>query len=146
MSSPELSAAAYEEGDIPWLQNVLEETESDVGSEPLGSEGETALHVACAYGHLGIVQYLVTERGYFTSLHLNVAWDSKHWEVVEFLLSITEEDVYAMPGELCTEAFFESCICGYKALTRVTARMNVTKWLVYGMLPWSIGYFFISDE
>ena len=60
MSSKELILAASEKGDLLQIQCVLQETELDVGS---GSEGETALHVACAYGHLDIVQYLVNDRG-----------------------------------------------------------------------------------
>jgi len=50
-----------EKGDLQ-LRRLLEETQLDVGSEPLGSEGETALHVACAHGHLDVVQYLVNDR------------------------------------------------------------------------------------
>ena len=88
--------------------SVLEETELDVGSEPLGSEGETALHVACAHGHLDIVQYLVNDRGCSVAVPnsraagatpLEVAWANKHWEVVEFLLkAIQGKELFAEVG------------------------------------------------
>ena len=53
------AVSAIERGDLSELQHVLEESEWDIGSEPLGSKGQTALHIACANGHLDIVQYLV---------------------------------------------------------------------------------------
>ena len=49
-------------GDLSELKRVLEESQLDIGSEPLDSKGQTALHIACANGHLHIAQYLVNER------------------------------------------------------------------------------------
>ena len=57
--SRESAVSAIERGDLSELQHVLEESEWDIGSEPLNSKGQTALHIACANGHLDIVQYLV---------------------------------------------------------------------------------------
>ena len=136
MSSKELIITACEKGDLPQLKRVLEETELDVGSEPLGSEGETALHVACAHGHLDIVQYLVNDRGCSVAVPnsraagatpLEVAWANKHWEVVEFLLkAIQEKELFAEVGLAHTtvtqlqeaakygdEALHQACIHGY---------------------------------
>ena len=108
MSSKELILGTCEKGDLPQLQCVLEETELDVGSESLGGEGETALHVACAHGHLDIVQYLVNDRGCSVAVPnsravgatpLEVAWANKHWEVVEFLLkAIQGKELFAEVG------------------------------------------------
>ena len=61
-SSITFAKSAIERGDLPELQRVLEKSQWDVGSEPLDSEGQTALHIACANGRLDIVQYLVNER------------------------------------------------------------------------------------
>ena len=141
MSSKELIIAACERGDFPQLERVLEETELDVGSEPLGSEGETPLHVACIHGHLDIVQYLVNDRGCSVAVPnsravgatpLEVAWANKHWEVVEFLLkAIQGKELFAEVGLAPTtmtqlqeaakycyvmygnEALHQACIHGY---------------------------------
>ena len=136
MSSKELIIAACEKGDLPQLKRVLEETELDVGSEPLGSEGETALHVACAHGHLDIVQYLVNDRVCSVAVPnsraagatpLEVAWANTHWEVVEFLLkAIQGKELFAEVGLAPTtvtqlqevakygdEALHQACIHGY---------------------------------
>ena len=136
MSNKELIIAACEKGDLPQLKRVLEKTQLDVGSEPLGSEGETALHVACAHGHLDIVQYLVNDRGCSVAVPnsravgatpLEVAWANKHWEVVEFLLkAIQGKELFAEVGLAPTtvtqlqevakygdEALRQACIHGY---------------------------------
>ena len=156
MSSKELIIAACEKGDLPQLQCVLEETELDVGSEPLGSEGETALHVACAHGHLDIVQYLVNDRGCSVAVPnsravgatpLEVAWANKHWEVVEFLLNTIEKDIsLAQVGHqqavffpfLSREAFNQSCVHGYskivKVLTEIPAHWMTKQSLHDGLL------------
>ena len=136
MSNKELIIAACEKGDLPQLNHVLEETQLDVGSEPLGSEDETALHVACAHGHLDIVQYLVNDRGCSVAVPnsraagatpLEVAWANRHWEVVEFLLkAIQRKELFAQVGLAPTtvtqlqevakygdEALHQACIHGY---------------------------------
>ena len=136
MSSKELIIAACEKGDLSQLWHVLGETELDVGSEPLGSEGETALHVACAHGHLDIVQYLVNDRGCSVAVPnsravgatpLEVAWANEHWEVVEFLLkAIQGKELFAEVGLAPTtvtqlqevaqygdEALHQACTHGY---------------------------------
>jgi len=133
MSSRELILAACEK-DLPQLKRVLEETEFDVGSEPLGSEGETALHVTCAHGHLDMVQYLVNDRGCSVAAPnsravgatpLEVAWANEHWEVVEFLLkAIQGKELCSEVGLAPTtqlqevakygdEALHQACIHGY---------------------------------
>ena len=136
MSSKKRIFDACRKGDLPQLKRVLEETQLDVGSEPLGSGGETALHVACAYGHLDIVQYLVNDRGCSVAAPnskavgatpLEVAWANKHWEVVEFLLkAIQGKELFAEVGLAPTtvtqlqevakygdEALHQACIHGY---------------------------------
>ena len=154
MSSKKVIIAACEKGDLPQLKHVLEETELDVGSEPLGSEGETALHVACAHGHLDIVQYLVNDRGCSVAAPnsraagatpLEVAWANKHWEVVEFLLkAIQGKELFAEVGLAPTtvtqlqevakygdEAHHQACIHGY---------LEVVKFLTCG------DYLHLMDE
>ena len=134
MSTKGLIVAACRKGDLPQLKRVLEGTQFDVGSEPLGSEGETALHIACAHGHLDIVWYLIIKRGCcFTLPDLNVASYSRHWRVMELLLSTAKEDIHAEPGELCEEAFYESCEHGYKILTMKTALVVSKQQLQYGL-------------
>ena len=141
MSSKKRIFDACRKGDLPQLKRVLEETQLDVGSEPLGSEGETALHVACAHGHLDIVQYLVNDRGCSVAVPnsraagvtpLEVAWANKHWEVVEFLLKVIQgKELFAEVGLAPTtvtqlqeaakycyvmygnEALHQACIHGY---------------------------------
>ena len=140
--------------DLPQLKRVLEEKQLDVGSEPLGSEGETALHVACAHGHLDIVQYLVNDRGCSVaapnsravgSTPLEVAWANEHWEVVEFLLeAIQGKELFAEVGLAPTtvtqlqevakcrdEALHQACIHGY---------LEVVKFLTCG------DYLHLMDE
>ena len=132
MSSKKVIIGACEKGDLPQLQHVLEETELDVGSEPLGSEGETALHVACAHGHLDIVQYLVNDRGcdptamsYHGTTPLQVAWQNKCWMVASYVLQAMREHPGHVSGLSSTaitqllelvdfgeDAFCVACSCG----------------------------------
>ena len=152
MSSKKVIIAACEKGDLPQLKHVLEETELDVGSEPLGSEGETALHVACAHGHLDIVQYLVNDRGCSVAVPnsravgatpLEVAWANEHWEVVEFLLSTIEKDLpLAEVGSQLNVSFLinnvlnQSCEHGYSKIVEV---LTETSALRIARLHWHDG-------
>ena len=154
MSSKKRIFDGCRKGDLPQLKRVLEETQLDVGSEPLGSEGETALHVACAHGHLDIVQYPVNDRGCSVAVPnsravgatpLEVAWTNKHWEVVEFLLkAIQGKELFAEVGLAPTtvtqlqevakygdEALHQACIHGY---------LEVVKFLTCG------DYLHLMDE
>ena len=93
-----------EESDI--RSEHLELEESDIRSEHLelshytGSGGkQTALHLACIYGHLDIVDYLVYVRGYSVSRNnsdghtpLVLAWKNKHLEIVLHLVTKIEEE------------------------------------------------------
>ena len=92
------AVSAIERGDLSELQHVLEESDWDIGSEPLDSKGQTALHIACANGHLDIVQYLVenvksdendSEKRMATGLLLSLT--NKKCNVAEYLLSKTSE-------------------------------------------------------
>ena len=152
MSSKKVIIAACEKGDLPQLKRVLEETQLDVGSEPLGSEGETALHVACAHGHLDIVQYLVNDRGCSVAVPnsraagatpLEVAWANKHWEVVEFLLNTIEKDLpLAEVGSQLNVSFLinnvlnQSCEHGYSKIVEV---LTETSALRIARLRWHDG-------
>ena len=154
MSSKKVIIAACEKGDLPQLQCVLEETQLDVGSEPLGSEDETALHVACAHGHLDMVLYLVNDRGCSVAVPnsgavgatpLEVAWTNKHWEIVKFLLNAIQcRGLFAEVGLAPTtvtqlqevakygdEALHQACIHGY---------LEVVKFLTCG------DYLHLMDE
>ena len=90
------AVSAIERGDLSELQHVLEESEWDIGSEPLNSKGQTALHIACTNGHLDIVQYLVenvksdendSAKRLATGLLLSLT--IKKCNVAEYLLSKT---------------------------------------------------------
>ena len=154
MSSKTLILAACQKGDVSHLRRVLEVIELDVGSEPLGSEGETALHVACAHGHLNIVQYLVNDRGCSVAVHnsravgttpLMVAWAKKHWEVVEFLLNaIQEKELFAEVGlaPATVTQLQEVAKCGDEALHQACANgyLEVIKFLLCNGLMNETGY------
>ena len=93
--SIESALSAIERGDLSELQHVLEESEWDIGSEPLDSKGQTALHIACANGHHDIVQYLVNRKGCSVTVEdvyghtpLMLSFINKHWKVANFLLQI----------------------------------------------------------
>ena len=87
--------SACEKGDLSELQRVLEESQFDIGSETLDSKGQTALHIACANGHLHIAQYLVNEKECSVmvgDVHGHnpfvLSLINKHWKVAEFLLTV----------------------------------------------------------
>ena len=128
----EESQSAIERGDISELQRVLEETELDIGSEPLDSEGQTALHIACANGHLHIAQYLVNEKECSVMVEDVYGHDpfvlsliNKHWKVADFLLAVApSSDSFkkhigllhygeSLVAKVANEAFTESCSSGY---------------------------------
>ena len=103
-SSLTFAKSAIERGDLPELQCVLEKSQWDIGSEPLDSEGQTALHIACANdGHLDIVQYLVNERecsmlkeNHDQVTPIVIAWINNCYQVTAFLLkSIKEKGIFA---------------------------------------------------
>ena len=93
--SRESAVSAIERGDLSELQHVLKESEWDIGSEPLDRKGQTALHIACANGHLDIVQYLVkkgcsvTVEDVYGHTPLMLSFINKHWKVANSLLQIT---------------------------------------------------------
>ena len=97
---------AIEKGDLSELHRLLEDfPEWDIRSEHLelshyiSSGGKQfALHLACMYGHLNIVEYLVFQRGCsVTQTNLGgltplvLAWFYEHWEVVLCLLNYIQE-------------------------------------------------------
>ena len=84
---------AIQRGDLSWLHHILEESEWDIGSEPLDSKGQTALHIACANGHLHIVQYLVNKKGCSVTVEdvyghtpLILSIIQTQWKIANFLL------------------------------------------------------------
>ena len=72
------AVSAIERGDLFELQHVLEESEWDIGSEPLDSKGQTALHIACTNGHMDIVQYLVNKKGCSVTVE-DIHMDTHHY-------------------------------------------------------------------
>ena len=87
------AVSAIEGGDLPELQHVLDESEWDIRSEPLDTKGQTVQHIACANGHLDIVQYLairkgcsVTVKGVYGVTPMMLSFINKHWKVANFLL------------------------------------------------------------
>ena len=97
---------AIEKGNLSELDHLLEDSpEWDIRSEHLqlshytgGGGKQTALHLACMYGHLNIVEYLVLGRGCsVTQTNLGgltplvLAWSYKHWEVMLCLLNYIQE-------------------------------------------------------
>ena len=135
--SRESAVSAIERGDLSELQHVLEESEWDIGSEPLNSKGQTALHIACANGHLDIVQYLVNKKGcsvtvedVFGHTPLMLTFVNKHWKVANFLLYIAPnsainelEGVVAIYNKsivmkIAKEALVASCKEGYFELVK----------------------------
>ena len=131
------AVSAIERGDLSKLQHVLEESEWDIGSEPLDSKGQTALHIACVNGHLDIVEYLVNKKGCsvtvedvygYTPLMLSLI--NKHWKMVDFLLCIAPNSaINELEGVLASynksivmkmakEALVASCKEGYFGLVK----------------------------
>ena len=98
--SKAIAVLAIERGDLFELQHVLEESEWDIGSEPLNSKGQTALHIACTNGHLDIVQHLVENirakksdekyRAEQMATGLLLSLTNKKCDVAEYLLSKIE--------------------------------------------------------
>ena len=122
------AVSAIERGDLSELQHVLEKSEWDIGSEPLDSKGQTALHIACTNGHLDIVQYLVenvksdendSAKRMATGLLLSLT--NKKCNVAEYLLSKTSEyfPYYAKVAnkliipQLENEIILVACAMGY---------------------------------
>ena len=140
MSSINLAAAAIsscERGDLSELQRVLEESQLDIESEPLDSKGQTALHIACANGHLHIAQYLVNEKECSVMVEDVYGHDpfvlsliNKHWKVAEFLVRLApSSDSFkkhigllhygeSLVAKVADEAFTESCSSGYFKLVK----------------------------
>ena len=135
--SRESAVSAIERGDLSELQHVLEESEWDIGSEPLDSKGQTALHIACANGHLDIVQYLVnkkrcsmTVKDVYGHTPLMLSFINKHWKMANFLFQ--NDQNYAINGlegiftrynklfmiKVAKEALVASCKEGYFELVK----------------------------
>ena len=131
--------SAVERGDLFELQHVLEESEWDIGSEPLDSKGQTALHIACANGHLDIVQYLINRKECGVTVEnvnghtpLILSFVNKHWKMVNFLLKIAPDSdsvINELEGmfihyntsimmETIKEALITSCKEGYFELVK----------------------------
>ena len=135
--SEESAVSAIERGDLSKLQHVLEKSEWDIGSEPLDSKGQTALHIACANGHLDIVQYLVNTKGCSMAVKdvsghspPMLSFINEHWKVVNYLLQIAPDSVInelegippfynkSIVMELAKEALIASCKEGYFELVK----------------------------
>ena len=132
------AVSAIERGDLSELQHVLEESEWDIGSEPLNSKGQTALHIACTNGHLDIVQYLVNRKKCSVTVEddngytpLLVSFINEHWKVANFLLKIVSDSVInelasnnkQIVMELLEKTLIASCQEGYFGLVKY-----LTKW------------------
>ena len=141
--SRESAVSAIERGDLSELQHVLEESEWDIGSEPLDSKGQTALHIACANGHLDIVQYLVNRKGCSVTVKdmtrhspPMLCFINEHWKVVNFLLQIAPDSVInelqviltfynmSVVMELTEEALIASCREGYFELLKYVTKIG----------------------
>ena len=127
------AVSAIVRGDLSELQHVLE----DIGSEPLDSKGQTALHIACANGHLDIVQYLVNRKGCSVTVEdvyghtpLMLSFINKHWKVANSLLQIAPnsainglEGIFTRYNKLfmmkvAKESLVASCKEGYFELVK----------------------------
>ena len=135
--SRESVVSAIERGDLSELQHVLEESEWDIGSESLDSEGQTALHIACANGHLDIVQYLINRKGCSVTVEdvyghtpLMISLINKHWKMANFLLQFAPDSStndlegkftsynLSIVMELAKEALIASCKEGFFGLVQ----------------------------
>ena len=124
--------SSCERGDLSELQRILEESQLDIGSEPLDGKGQTALHITCANGDLHIAQYLVNEKECSVMVEdvyghnpFVLSLINKHWKVAEFLLTVApSSDSYkkhigllhygeSLVAKVADEAFTESCSSGY---------------------------------
>ena len=134
--SKESAVSAIEKGDLSELQHVLEESEWDVGSDPLNSIGQTALHIACDNGHLGMVQYLVIKKDctvavedFYGNTPLMCLIIHKHWKIANFLLqratnsAINEVERIHMEI-VAEEALVASCQNGYFALVKFITKIS----------------------
>ena len=139
--------SACERGDLSELQRILEESQLDVGSGPLDSKGQTALHIACANGHLHIAQYLVNEKECSVMVEdvhghnpFVLSLINKHWKVAELLLTVApNSDNFkkhigllhygeSLVAKVADEAFIESCSSGYFQLVKfLTNNTNISK-------------------
>ena len=136
--SIETIISACERGDLSELQRVLEESQLDIGSEPLDSKGQTALHIACTNGHLHITQYLVNEKECSVMVEdvyghnpFVLSLINKHWKVAEFLLTVApSSDSFkkhigilhygeSLVAKVANETFTESCNSGYFQLVKL---------------------------
>ena len=139
--SRESALSAIRRGDLSELQHVQEKSQWNIGSEPLDSKGQTALYIACANGHLDIVQYLVNEKKCSVAVEdvyghtpLMLSLINKHWIVADFLLKsapnsdINEQKVTfisynkSLVAKMANEAFVESCKSGYFELMKYLTR------------------------
>ena len=132
--SRESAVSAIERGDLSELQHVLEESEWDIGSEPLDSIGQTALHIACTNGHLDIVQYLVNKKGCSVTVEdvyghtpLILSLINKHWKMANFLLQFAPDSFIndlvssynmSIVMKVAKEALAASCKEGYFELVK----------------------------
>ena len=127
-------STACERGDLSELKRALEEFEWDIGTEPLDTTGQTALHVACAHGHLNIVKYLIYEKECDMAatnsngdIPLMRAWANKRWKTVEFMLQVIQKDGLYCKLNLAlktvsrlqevvkfgSKALYQACVKGY---------------------------------
>ena len=82
---------ACKEGKLTSVQYLIEKQNAD--KEITGNGGKTPLHYACEFGHLLIVEYLISKGAdieakdiyYWTPLHF--ACKEDHLEIVEYLIS-----------------------------------------------------------
>ena len=132
--SRESAVSAIEREDLSELQHVLEESEWDIGSEPLDSIGQTALHIACTNGHLDIVQYLVNKKGCSVTVEdvyghtpLILSLINKHWKMANFLLQFAPDSFIndlvssynmSIVMKVAKEALAASCKEGYFELVK----------------------------
>ena len=133
--SKESAISTIERGDLSELCHVLEESEWDIRSEPLDSKGQSVLHIACASGHLNIVQYLVIEKKCSVTVEdvygqtpLLLSLINKQWKIADFLLqnvpnsivsgtAISSCNVSFIAG-MADEALLESCKKGFVMLAK----------------------------
>ena len=129
--------SSCERGDLSELQRVLEESQLDIGSEQLDRKGQTALHIACANGHLHIAQYLVNEKecnvmvkDEYGHTPFILSMINKHWKIAEFLVPLAPSSDSSkkhigllhygesLVAEVAIEAFTEYCSSGYFQLVK----------------------------
>ena len=137
------AVSAIERGNLSELQHVLEESELDIGSEPLDNKDQTALHIACANDHLDIVQYLVNRKECSVTVNdvygqtpLMLSLIKKHWKIANFLLQIAPnsainelEGVLTRRNKLIVikvakEGLIASCENGYFGLLKYLTKID----------------------